>query len=1684
MCIRHISLILFLFILVFLNTCEKVDHRAPEHKALKSEYAPIKLVKIQADKAGREEKVETFYEKLDKSFNKNQDIDTTIQAALELAPFAQSLNLTPLIIYTIRDQYSYGFIKNINKEKKQRALKKLVSGGLHEQDPARRNFYQALIYYLFMHHERRSRWGWYAYCYENKIRPGQEVSVAVYNYRKYDDKQLKKSNNIFFQVSKLALDENLKPQEFKIIRQDTLYNVTDDQVLKESLKEPGIYRLTVYNDKNFIDFYVQATLLDLITKRTPEQLLVWVSSYKDSVKGPYDIVLLYGQDKNIKVKSKENGTAYFTIDADMNAPSNIQVTAAKDRHYAFSSDLMYRTHPDRIDQLAYIYFDRPIYRPGQEVHLKGIFRSLLPNGSLTQTYLDSITVQINDPKYEEIYQSTLAVDEFGQFGDSLILAEGAKNGNYRIEISDPHVPGSAKDRQAINLFETYFTGFIVESYKKPEFKITVTPQNKWVLIKDKAAFDIKGEYYFGAPLANLEITLRWYTQNMQHYFPWWADRQSQAYFCPSGDKTLLKEEKIKLDAAGEAVAKYQANKIRDYGFLILEARATDASRRLVSAEAQVKCVKYDVYLDLSTDKWRYNQGDSVKVTVSAFTMDEQHYQGKCRLSLNKGRSIELEKELIFDKNGVARCGFMPKETGAYTLKAEIMDSREKTVVVTREFDVQEEKTITWDWEQVTLKTDKEKYAIGDTVKITLDTGADNVRSLFTVEGANLKSFGLDTIKAHTADYYYIIPRDQGTNFYIGVAFSGRTNIVYDNVRVVVVDSSLILNLQLTGPEKLKPGDTYEGEITLTDYRGNPVTGCFSLALVDESIFDVAEKSTYKRSSGGYGLLSDIFGDLSSEQEEKEISIWDYFSKRLDNKVQNNISDFDQMYLSQLEQMGRALAESQDYDFIEFRNLGGETADERRSRMKSAVTGRGLLGILSAGGGGGAPAAEDVLGGDDTAVLDDVLGGIAGFSPAEKKPAPRERKEFRDLGYWIANVKTNSNGQAFIKFRMPDDLTQWRFTMIGGDKEARLIQHKQSVQTKQDLMAKLQAPRCFVVGDSCFITAVIHNYTEQDQAAEILLKLNNENAELLSAAKQKFTIQKNGTDRIDWAVKIKKPAEVSFSAVLTSGTGGDMETRTYPILVHGILQTRAKSGMIREKDTINLSFPENSDPLNRKVRIDYAPTLAYSLFSGLEYLTGYPYGCVEQTMSRFLPNLYVDQALQRLSMRDDSLHAKILTYTEKGVERLTQLQNHNGSWGWWGGSGSGDGRMTAYVISGLSYAKQHDYKINNGSYQRGIKVLKDMVPQYAEEYNTLSQMIYALYLTKKPLSENLLKWVNKLYNDQEKLSMQSLAYLLEILDGTGKKDQAATIIKLLQSKAQITGKHIYWLGSQTYSWHYQDIEATADVLYAFLITNPGYKELPGIVNYLIVNKTRGYWISTKTTAKVIRALALYLEQTGETDPDFQGTILANNRELKSLKVTKKDLNNWQGRIEYMADEKDYQFVLKKSGKGVIYYTVSLLYTLKEYPIKARGEQLTVKRKYTRLVYTMNKSGDWIVERKLFSGILKSGEELEVQVILNASGRYEHLILEDFFPQGMEVEKKSQEYYDRWCRWWFWDYTHSEARDDRMVFFLDNVREGKHTFTYILRAETPGLFHALPAVARLMYNPEIQGNSQEDIITITE
>jgi uncharacterized protein YfaS (alpha-2-macroglobulin family) len=61
---------------------------------------------------------------------------------------------------------------------------------------------------------------------------------------------------------------------------------------------------------------------------------------------------------------------------------------------------------------------------------------------------------------------------------------------------------------------------------------------------------------------------------------------------------------------------------------------------------------------------------------------------------------------------------------------------------------------------------------------------------------------------------------------------------------------------------------------------------------------------------------------------------------------------------------------------------------------------------------------------------------------------------------------------------------------------------------------------------------------------------------------------------------------------------------------------------------------------------------------------------------------------------------------------------------------------------------------------------------------------------------------------------------------------------------------------------------------------------------------------------------------------------------------------------------------------------------------------------------------------------------------------------------------------------------ELRDEKVAFFADAIGRGEHLLRYRLRAETPGLFHALPAIVQGMYAPELRGNSDEAILNVED
>jgi uncharacterized protein YfaS (alpha-2-macroglobulin family) len=89
-----------------------------------------------------------------------------------------------------------------------------------------------------------------------------------------------------------------------------------------------------------------------------------------------------------------------------------------------------------------------------------------------------------------------------------------------------------------------------------------------------------------------------------------------------------------------------------------------------------------------------------------------------------------------------------------------------------------------------------------------------------------------------------------------------------------------------------------------------------------------------------------------------------------------------------------------------------------------------------------------------------------------------------------------------------------------------------------------------------------------------------------------------------------------------------------------------SGYAKGQATIEL--PEGAKPDEAKLELTFAPSLAADLVDTLNYLVEYPYGCVEQTMSRFLPAVNVAQVLKKKKIDNEALLKKLPGAVESGI----------------------------------------------------------------------------------------------------------------------------------------------------------------------------------------------------------------------------------------------------------------------------------------------------------------------------------------------------------------------------------------------------------------------------------------------------
>src|SRR5256885_10414975 len=254
--------------------------------------------------------------------------------------------------------------------------------------------------------------------------------------------------------------------------------------------------------------------------------------------------------------------------------------------------------------------------------------------------------------------------------------------------------------------------------------------------------------------------------------------------------------------------------------------------------------------------------------------------------------------------------------------------------------------------------------------------------------------------------------------------------------------------------------------------------------------------------------------------------------------------------------------------------------------------------------------------------------LADFKNESSYAEPTIRREFKDPAFWQPDVVTGGDGKATVNFNLPDNLTTWRATARAVTADTHVGSGVQKTIARKDVIMRLEMPRFLTEGDTVTISGVVHNFLKSDKSTKISLDLNG--AQMLDSPAQTVTIRANGEHRVDWRVQANQVGKLTLLAKALTDTESDAVEMSMEIVPHGLKQTAGSTTTFMQDQadqTISLDLPARADVQARNLRIEASPSIAGALFGALDYLTSFPYGCTEQTMSSFLPNIVVAQALK-------------------------------------------------------------------------------------------------------------------------------------------------------------------------------------------------------------------------------------------------------------------------------------------------------------------------------------------------------------------------------------------------------------------------------------------------------------------------
>ncbi|MEX2245412.1 MAG: alpha-2-macroglobulin family protein [Dehalococcoidia bacterium] len=1307
----------------------------------------------------------------------------------------------------------------------------------------------------------------------------------------------------------------------------------------------------------------------------------------------------------------------------------------------------YTFKPERY--AGHLYTDRPIYRPGETVQIKGIVRadddahySVPPDG-------EEFRLQINDEAGREVSNQEVSISDMGTFDTSLALSTEAGTGQYygylsyvvsRAAVSpEPSSPSPP----AVETRQISYLQFKVAEFRKPEFEVEVTTDKDSYINGETIRASAQASLFFGAPLAGAkvdwQVTAQTYFFQSEEFARYrFGDYDNDRYyyegpFYESQQLIRLQGTGV-LDASGGLTVAVPADVASDATSqtFTFEATVTDQNGQIVGAFTGVPVHKGAFYAGIRPEE--YVSVADEPSTVGLVTVDtEGQPAGDIPLSVTiyertwrtvRERTSDGEQRYVSEAedtlvrtldartgaDGTGEITFTPGRSGEYRIVATGRDDAGNEIRTSASTWVSGGEYASWrigNDDLIQLVADKDEYQPGDTAKVLVAAPFTGSVGLVTQERGRLISYELRDFATNSETIEIPITSEHIPNVYVSVAlFKAPTaenphpQAKYGVVELKVSTDEKVLDISIEPDrDQLGPREKVTYKIKTTNSRGEGVAAELSLALVDKSVLS----------------LQDDFARPSLEA---------FWSRR---------------------------------------PLGVLTA----SMFATSIDRANELTIDRLQGGG--------------------KGGGGG-------PGDQSRTFFPNTAYWDPDLRTDGDGEATVEVDLPDTLTTWRLTARGITRDTVTGEARDEIVTSKDVIVRPAVPRFLVADDRASLGAIVHNFT--DAAHEFEVTISTEGVEVEGDTTQQVSIEAGADAIVRWETHVPPGREsVSLRFEAKDGDESDAVSLDLPVYAFVTPETAGTAGEVTDEasEAVEAPYYVRRDAGELTVRV--SPSLAAGVNTALEYVDEYPWESAETTVSRFLPRLALHRAVEELELTDIDDGGGTEALVQRSLQRLYRNQNSDGGFGWWP-SDESDAAMTAYVLIGFGEAKRAGYAVdayveeNAVAYLTGqLDLLRDVAfPQY----DLRAYMLYALGRS----SHGDLGRTYALAEQRSSLSNTAKAWLAVAIGDAG-GDESDVRINFLLSDLQAaaipsaTGNH--W-EEETYSAEVfgDSTQATAQVLQAFTRYQPDHPLVDGTLRWLMTARKDGAWESTHDTAVALVAITDFMIVRKDAQASFRYSVKLNGDGKLSGNAKKGEVHQEDAvviPIEDLLDETVNELRFERSpgdAEGRLYYTAHLRYFTPAENVEALSRGIGVSHEY----FAADAEGDVPI------GEISLGEAVRVRVTLVAESDLNFLVLEDFLPAGLEpidttlkttpAEFRRQLYEEQRRSYQvskrYSPFSHTDIRDNRVALFARFVPKGVYEYTYFAQATTPGEFRVAPATVYEQYFPEVFGRSDGGLFTV--